>query len=149
MNVSSKDIIRRVIDYREGKLDKVGEDALNDWMNESEQGRINLDDFVGYINDVHSYSKLNAINEKRVWEKISGSLGRSKSKKQFEIIRLTMKTYFDVLDMKYAANLFVNQVDDRGQIEEHPSALDQAYRLGGQLAGTDKPPERPIDIELA
>ena len=77
------------------------------------------------------------------------AVGGSKSKKQFESNRLTMNTYFDVLDMKNAANLFVNQVDDRGQIEEHPSALDQAYRLGGQLAGTDKPHEGLIDVELA
>jgi multimeric flavodoxin WrbA len=77
------------------------------------------------------------------------AVGGSKSKKQFESIRLTMKTYFDVLDMKYIANLFVNQVDDRGQVEEHPSALDQAYHLGARLAGTDDPPEETIDIELA
>ena len=76
------------------------------------------------------------------------AVGGSKSKKQFESIRLTMKTYFDVLDMKYVANLFVNQVDDRGQVEEHPSVLDQAYQLGAQLTGTDEPPEKPIDIEL-
>jgi len=77
------------------------------------------------------------------------AVGGSKSKKQFESIRLTMKTYFDAVDMKYVANLFVNQVDDCGEVEEHPLALDQAYRLGGQLAGTDEPPEKPIDIELA
>ncbi|MBL7189422.1 MAG: flavodoxin family protein [Phycisphaerae bacterium] len=76
------------------------------------------------------------------------AVGGSKSKKQFESIRLTMKTYFDALDMKYIANLFVDQVDDRGQVEEHPSALDQAYQLGAQLAGTDDPPEKTIDIEL-
>jgi len=76
------------------------------------------------------------------------AVGGSKSKKQFESIRLTMKTYFDALEMKYVANLFVNQVDDRGQVEEHPSALHQAYQLGVRLAGTDEPPEKPIDIEL-
>ena len=76
------------------------------------------------------------------------AVGGSKSKKQFESIRLTMKTYFDALDMKYVANLFVDQVDDRGEVEEHPSALDQAYRLGGQLAGADEPPEKSIDVEL-
>jgi multimeric flavodoxin WrbA len=76
------------------------------------------------------------------------AVGGSKSKKQFESIRLTMKTYFDALDMKYVINLFVDQVDDRGQVEEHPSALDQAYQLGAQLAGKDEPPEKPIDIEL-
>jgi multimeric flavodoxin WrbA len=76
------------------------------------------------------------------------AVGGAKSKKQFESIRLTMKTYFDAVDMKYTANLFVNQVDDRGEIEKHPSALDQAYRLGGQLAGADEPPEKSIDVEL-
>lgn len=76
------------------------------------------------------------------------AVGGSKSKKQFESIRLTMKTYFDALDMKYFANLFVDQVDDRGEVEGHPSALDQAYQLGAQLAGTDEPPEKTIDIEL-
>ncbi len=76
------------------------------------------------------------------------AVGGSKSKKQFECIRLMMMTYFDSLDLKYVANLFVNQVDDRGEIEKHPSALAQAHRLGSELAGTDAPPEKPIDIEL-
>jgi len=76
------------------------------------------------------------------------AVGGSKSKKQFESIRLTMKTYFDALDMKCVVNLFVDQVDDRGQVEEHPSALDQAYQLGAQLAGKDEPWEKQIDIEL-
>ena len=76
------------------------------------------------------------------------AVGGSKSKKQFESIRLTMKTYFDALDARYVANLFVNQVDDRGDVEEYPSALDQAYQLGAQLAGADELPEKTIDIEL-
>jgi len=76
------------------------------------------------------------------------AVGGSKSKKQFESIRLTMKTYFDALEVKYVANLFVDRVDDRGEIEEHPSALDQAHQLGAQLAGKDEPPEKRIDIEL-
>jgi multimeric flavodoxin WrbA len=76
------------------------------------------------------------------------AVGGSKSKKQFESIRMTMKTYFDAIDLKYVANLFVNQVDDRGEIEKHPSALTEAYDLGEKLAGTDPPPERSVDIEL-
>ncbi|MHC4426165.1 MAG: flavodoxin family protein [Planctomycetota bacterium] len=78
------------------------------------------------------------------------AVGGSKSKKQFESIRLTMKTYFDALDANYAANLFINKVDDRGDIERHPSALKEAYRLGTQLVAADTPPPpKPIDIELA
>ncbi len=76
------------------------------------------------------------------------AVGGSKSKKQFENIRLTMMTYFDALDMSYAANLFVGRVDDRGDVEEHLSALDKAYQLGSQLAGAEAPREKSIDVEL-
>jgi multimeric flavodoxin WrbA len=77
------------------------------------------------------------------------AVGGSKSKKQFDSVRLTMKIYFDVLDIKYFANLFINQVDNLGAITKHPSALKEAFLLGKQLASIDTPlPEKPIDIEL-
>jgi len=76
------------------------------------------------------------------------AVGGSKSKKQFESIRLTMMTYFDALDINYAVNLFVGRVDDVGEITGHPSALEQAYQLGSQLAGTEELPEKSINVEL-
>lgn len=77
------------------------------------------------------------------------AVGGSKSKKQFDSIRLTMKSYFDSLQAHYMANLFVNQIDNIGDIEKHPSALNEAYRLGSLLAASDNPlPEKTIDIEL-
>ena len=77
------------------------------------------------------------------------AVGASKSKKQFESIRLTMKSYFDSLQVHYTANLFVNKIDAMGDIEKHPSALNEAYRLGSLLAATDSPPPKEsIDIEL-
>ncbi|MHC4325577.1 MAG: flavodoxin family protein [Planctomycetota bacterium] len=77
------------------------------------------------------------------------AVGGSRSKKQFECIRLTMKSYFDSLQVRYAANLLVNKVDALGEIEKHPSALDEAYRLGAQLASADTTPQQKlIDIEL-
>jgi len=76
------------------------------------------------------------------------AVGGSKSRKQFESIRLTMKTYFDALDFRYTVNLFVGRVDDRGDVEGHSSALEQAHRLGAQLAGAEAPPEKSIDVEL-
>jgi multimeric flavodoxin WrbA len=77
------------------------------------------------------------------------AVGGSKSKKMFDSIRLTMKYFFDVLDMNYAANLFVNKVEDPGRIKEHPSAMELAFRLGRNLAAADtSPPEKPVDIEL-
>ena len=39
------------------------------------------------------------------------AVGGSKSKKMFESIRLTMKYFFDVLDINYTSNLFVNKVE--------------------------------------
>jgi len=77
------------------------------------------------------------------------AIGGSKSTKQFDSIRLTMKIYFDVLEMKYVCNLFINKVDARGAINKHPSALKEAFRLGKELASADTPsPEKPIDIKL-
>ena len=77
------------------------------------------------------------------------AVGGTKSKKMFESIRLTAKYFFDVLDMAYVANLFVNKVDAAGEIEEHPSAMDEAFRLGRELVLTETPPpEKPISVEL-
>jgi multimeric flavodoxin WrbA len=77
------------------------------------------------------------------------AVGGSKSKKMFECVRLTMKYFFDVVGMNYAVNLFVNKVEDLGQIKEHPSAMKEAFALGQKLADSQtSPSEKPIDIEL-
>jgi len=77
------------------------------------------------------------------------AVGGSKSTKQFDSIRLTMKAYFDALDIKYFANLFINKVDARGMIKTHPSALKEAFRLGKEFASADTPlPEKSIDVML-
>ena len=77
------------------------------------------------------------------------AVGGSRSKKQFDCIRLTMKTYFDSLQVHYAANLFVNKIDALGEIEKHPTAMNEAYLLGSQLVATGAElPDKPIDIEL-
>jgi multimeric flavodoxin WrbA len=77
------------------------------------------------------------------------AVGGSKSKKMFESIRLTMKYFFDVLDINYSSNLFVNKVEESGQIKEHRSAMEEAFRLGKELVAADiAPPEKPVDIEL-
>jgi multimeric flavodoxin WrbA len=77
------------------------------------------------------------------------AVGGSKSKKMFDSIRLTMKYFFDVLDINYAANLFVNKVEDPGQIKNHPSAMEQAFALGQKLADPQTPlSPKPIDVEL-
>ena len=77
------------------------------------------------------------------------AVGGSKSKKMFDCVRLTMKYFLDCLDMHYQANLFVNKVDAQGAIETHPSAANEAYRLGCELASPSTPlSEKPLDVEL-
>jgi len=77
------------------------------------------------------------------------AVGGTRSKKMFDCVRLTFKYFLDVLEMNYAANLFVNKVDAPGQIKQHPTAMDEAFRLGRELVLTDSPPpEKPINIEL-
>ena len=77
------------------------------------------------------------------------AVGGSKSKKQFDSIRLTMKSYFDVLDINYSTNLFISKVDDFGEIHKHPTALQEAFRLGTELITAESPPpQKPINVEL-
>jgi len=76
------------------------------------------------------------------------AVGGSKSTKMFESVRLTMKSYFDSLEMRYVANLFVNKVSDTGQIQKHPSAMKEAFRLGEELITISTLPAKTLDIEL-
>lgn len=77
------------------------------------------------------------------------AVGGSKSKKMFDAIRMTMKYYFDVIEVNHVINLFVNRVDDKGDILKHPSAMLEARRLGIQLVTDEGPtPESPTDVEL-
>ncbi len=78
------------------------------------------------------------------------AVGGSRSKKQFESVRLTMMSYFDALEFDYALNVFVSQIDGPGEVEKHPSMLEEARRLGREFAAAETPcPEKPIDVTLA
>jgi multimeric flavodoxin WrbA len=76
------------------------------------------------------------------------AVGGSKSTKMFDNIRSTMKSYFDALQMQYAANLFVNKVSDAGQIEKHIAAFAEAFRLGKDLVTAPTSLVNPFDIVL-
>ncbi len=77
------------------------------------------------------------------------AVGGTKGKKMFDCVRQTIKYFLDAIDMRYAANLFVNNIDAAGAIEKHDEAIAEAYRLGAKLAkpGT-KPPETRVEVEL-
>jgi multimeric flavodoxin WrbA len=98
----------------------------------------------------HKYVlKKKLFNSERDRRAMVIAVGGSKGVKQFDSVRRTMKAYLDSLQMNYVAGLYVNKVDNRGDIEKHPTALNEAYRLGSVLAAIDAPPvQKTDDIEL-
>ena len=98
----------------------------------------------------HQYVlKKELFNSERDRRAMVIAVGGSKGIKQFDSIRRTMKAYFDALQIQYSAGLYVNQVDNRDDVEKHPSALKEAFRLGSVLADPEKPVQQKlIDIEL-
>jgi len=61
------------------------------------------------------------------------SVGATQGKKLFDGAVLTVKYFFDAIGVKYSGDLLVRGVDKKGQIEEHPAALEDAFRLGREL----------------
>ena len=77
------------------------------------------------------------------------AVGGSRSRKMFDGIRMVMKYFFDVLEVRWQSNLFVNKVDARGDILNHPDALNEAFRLGKELADAQGTPlEKPQSVEF-
>ena len=51
--------------------------------------------------------------------------------------------------MHHVVNLFVNNIDGPGEIEKHPSAMNEAFRLGSELANRHcRKAEKTVDVEL-
>lgn len=61
------------------------------------------------------------------------SVGATRGAKLFEGAVLTVKYFFDAIGVEYSADLLVRGIDDKGQIREHATALEDAFRLGQQL----------------
>ena len=58
------------------------------------------------------------------------AVGATKGKNLFEGIQLTAKYFFDALDKNYEGGLFFREVEGKGNIAEHPTALQEAFDLG-------------------
>jgi multimeric flavodoxin WrbA len=62
------------------------------------------------------------------------AVGATHGEKVFAGVKVTMKWFFDALQMEYYEDLLIEGVDKKGAIREHPSALPEAYALGAKLA---------------
>jgi multimeric flavodoxin WrbA len=62
------------------------------------------------------------------------SVGATQGKKLFDGVLLSMKYFFDTLDMELWRSLTYRGVDLEGQIKAHPGWLKEAYQAGRELA---------------
>lgn len=59
------------------------------------------------------------------------SVGGSSLNKLFNNARSVAKAFFNTLNAEYAGELLYPEVDEKGAITEHPTALKDAFELGG------------------
>ena len=64
------------------------------------------------------------------------AVGATKGKKLFDGILLTLKYFFDVIDMKLWKALLYRGLDFEGDVLKFPAYLDEAYEAGREFAKT-------------
>ncbi|MGA1868022.1 MAG: flavodoxin family protein [bacterium] len=60
-------------------------------------------------------------------------VGATKGENLFVGARLTIKYFFDAIDVPYAHELLIRRIDEKGAIKEHPEFLTKAYELGKEI----------------
>lgn len=64
------------------------------------------------------------------------AVGGSKGEKIFEGPLLTMKYFFDALDVTFYRSLLFREIDGKGDILKHPTAMAEAFALGKEFIGS-------------
>jgi len=62
------------------------------------------------------------------------SVGGSRGERTFDGAILTVRYFFDALNVEYAGELTFGRIDGKGAIKKHPSALKEAFQAGQRLA---------------
>ncbi|MFH1076951.1 MAG: flavodoxin family protein [Pseudomonadota bacterium] len=62
------------------------------------------------------------------------SVGATKGKRLFEGAALTMKYFFDAIDAVYSGELLFSGIEKKGEIINHPSAMNEAREFGRKIA---------------
>jgi len=63
-------------------------------------------------------------------------VGATKGKKLFDGMLLSMKYFFEVLDMELWGSLLFRGLDFEGDVEKHPDSLEQAFKRGQDFGET-------------
>jgi len=61
------------------------------------------------------------------------SVGGTKGSNLFKGAVLTVRYFFDAIDVEYNGELLFHRIDEKGAIKKHPTALKKAFRMGRQL----------------
>jgi len=75
--------------------------------------------------------------DRRIRRGVFISVGATRGERLFDGVVLTVKYFFDAIGVKYAGDLLIRGIDGKAQIKEHPTALQDAFRLGQQLVHPD------------
>ncbi len=62
------------------------------------------------------------------------SVAGSRGERAFEGAHLTVKYFFDCLEVDFHRSLLYRRIDRKGEIQNHPAALSEAYSLGAEMA---------------
>lgn len=74
-----------------------------------------------------------ALNPKQERKGVFVSVGGRKVSDLFQPAKVTVKSWFTVLDISYAGELTFSDIDAKGAILQHPTALKEAFDLGRRL----------------
>ncbi len=64
------------------------------------------------------------------------SVAGSRGEKVFQGAILTVRYFFDALNVEYAGELTFGRIDSKGAIKKHPSALKEAFEAGQRLVAS-------------
>jgi len=64
------------------------------------------------------------------------SVGATKGKNLFEGTILTVRYFFDAIDVEYEGDLLYKRIDSKGAIREHPTAMRESYEAGQRFVST-------------
>ena len=77
--------------------------------------------------------KVPPLGDKKPRKGFLISVGGRKVPDLFEPTLVMIKTFFRILDISYAGDLLVSEVDEKGAIAKHPDALKRAFEAGQKL----------------
>ena len=77
--------------------------------------------------------KIPPLGDERKRKGFFVSVGGTKLKNLFEPALVMIKSFFLILNIKYAGELVFSDIDEKGAIAQHPDALKQAFLAGQKL----------------